>query len=103
MVNLGRAVIEIVQNASQLPKSWTDDKAVHDYLQAMVPGVSALVVQIVQAVQTGRLGIVGVSRDEVHTAIAEELELRGATLDPALIEALVTVILAVIKLLVRQT
>jgi hypothetical protein len=101
MINVSRAVIDLVQSASHVPV-WTDEAAVRGYLESLVPSTAKLVVELAQAIQTGRIGLLG-SADEIEVSVADELEARGLTgLDPSLIEAIITILLAIARLLAKR-
>jgi len=104
MIALSKAVIEVVQAAMPLPGDLTNEADVKQYLDGLAPGMAKLVAEIAQAVQSGKLGLIGnASADEIRVAVADELEGRGIkTIDPALIEAIITIILFVISQL-RKT
>lgn len=102
MINLSRAVIDVVTSGTQLPPSWTDEAKVRAYLENLTPGIAKIIVQVAQAIADGKLGLIGASPDEVRSAIAEELESRGAAIDPALIESIITIILTIARLLAKR-
>ncbi|WP_347245375.1 hypothetical protein [Thermogutta sp.] len=101
MINISKAVIDIAQNATQVP-DWTNEASVRGYLESLVPSAARLIVEVAQGIQSGRIGLVG-SADEIRTAVADELEARGLTaLDPALIEAIITILLTLVRLLSKR-
>jgi len=102
MINITKAVVELIQNGSQPPASWADEGAVHGYLESLTPSAAKIIVQIAVAITSGRLGLVG-SHDEVRSAVAEELETRGLVgIDPAVIEAIVTLLFTLVRLLAKR-
>ena len=104
MIALSKAVIEVVQAAMPLPGDLTNEADVKQYLDGLTPGMAKLVAEIAQAVQSGKLGLIGnASADEVRVAVAEEIEARGLTsINPALIEAIITLVMTLIQLLAKR-
>jgi len=103
MLNISRAAVDLVQAATPLPTDWTNETAVQSYFEGLAGPLAKLVVQIAKAVVEGQLGLIGASQDEVHSAVAEELEARGLTgLNPALIEAIITIVLFIISQLRKE-
>ncbi|NMC81670.1 MAG: hypothetical protein GYA63_02305, partial [Armatimonadetes bacterium] len=82
------------------PSAWDDEKAVEEYLARLVPDAAKAIAQIVGAVRSGRLGLVGAGRDELLAAIEAEASERGtAALDPAIINAIIVLVTWIVRLL----
>ncbi len=99
MIALSKAVIEVVQAAMPLPGDLTNEADVKQYLDGLAPGLAKAIVAIAEAVKAGKLGLIGApSADEIRVAVADELEGRGIkTIDPALIEAIITIVVFIIS------
>lgn len=99
MIALSKAVIEVVQAAMPLPGDLTNEADVKQYLDGLAPGLAKAIVAIAEAVKAGKLGLIGnASADEVRVAVAEEIEARGLTsINPALIEAIITIVVFIIS------
>lgn len=103
MINISRSVIDLAQAAVPLPAKLDDVAVVKAYLDGLTLPISKLIVEVAQAIKAGKLGVIGeASPEEIREAVAEELEARGLTmLDPAVLEAIVTLVMFLIKLLGR--
>ncbi len=104
MIAISKAVIDLVEAAQPIPTNLADEAEVKRYLDGLTPGMAKLVAEIAQAVQSGKLGLIGnASADEVRVAVAEEIEARGLTsINPALIEAIITLVMTLIQLLAKR-
>ena len=101
MINISRSVIDVLQVAAPLP-DLQDKAAVKAYMQKLEDPVATLVSEIAKAVAAGKVGLVGMSPEEVRNAVAEELEARQVELNPALVEAIVQIILFIISRLAKD-
>jgi hypothetical protein len=104
MIAMTRAVVDVAQEASKLPPSWTDKQAVAGYLGRLVPGLTEIITAVAEAVIGGRLGLMGeITPELVRSEVARELEERGLVgLNPALIEAIITLVMTLIQLLAKR-
>jgi hypothetical protein len=104
MIAITRAVVDLAQEAVKLPPSLTDKQAVAAYLTRLVPGLTEIISTVAQAAISGRLGLAGAANPElIRSEVARELEERGLSgLDPALIEAIITLVMAMIQLLAKR-
>ncbi len=59
MIIIAKSVIELVQNGSQLPASWTDEGAVRTYLESLTPSVAKIIVQVAEVIVSGRWALWG--------------------------------------------
>lgn len=99
MLQITRSVVEVLDAGTKFPASWRDLPQVTGYYESLVPGLAKLTVEIAELVESGRLGLIGASQDEIRATVVEELEGRQVALNPALIEAIVQIVMFVIQLL----
>lgn len=102
MIQITRSVVEVVDQATKLPQSWQDQAQVAGYLESLVPGLSKVISETAQMVVSGKLGLIGARPDEIRAAVAEEIEGRTVGLDPAIIEAIVALVLMIVKMLSQK-
>lgn len=103
MISITRSVVDVVQAALPLPEDMTDKAALEHYFAQLSVPLAGLVAEIAQAVQAGKLGVIGASQDEIRAQVAEELDARAAYgVNPALVEAIITIVLFVLERLRKQ-
>ncbi|GAB4133057.1 MAG: hypothetical protein Kow0040_14830 [Thermogutta sp.] len=102
MIQITRSIVEVAEAVSRFPASWQDQAQVAGYLESLAPGLSKAIAEVAQMVASGRIGVIGASPDEIRAAIAEEIEGRTVGLDPALIEAIVTLVMMIVKMLTQK-
>lgn len=103
MITLSRAVLQVIEAGTPLPPDLTNEAAVKAYLDGLTGPMAKLIATVAEAVQSSKIGLIGASPEEIRKAVAEELEGRALVgVNPAVIEAIVTIILFIISQLRKQ-
>lgn len=95
---LARAVVAFCDKARDVP-DWSDEAAVHEYLESLEPEISEVIARIAQSAQSGKM----IAADDIDGDIQREVESRGAYgINPIVIQVIVMVIMKIVERLIGK-